>query len=132
MDCRSPHVKTRDSRRQIAVPAAVFACGMLAVASPALGRTPPGSAPLLTRVEVVGNYAGRDMVLKIDGRVEYQGRGQLHPPGMSWTIPTANLGKPSTLELTIEPCPAPFSATYEQDGVQRYLVIQDCEIRFGR
>jgi len=131
MDCRRPFVKAPESGWTQADTWLLLACVMLVAAGPALGET-PREPPLLTKIEVVGDYAGRNMLLRIDGRVEYEGRGQLHPPGMTWTIPTPNLGKTSIIELTIEPCTDTFKADYEQDGVQRALIIQNCDIRLVR
>lgn len=89
----------------------------------------PHPLPAITKLEVVGNHAGRLMNLEIDGKVVFEGRGHLDPPGVTWTHSVPFGGGPAPIELRIEPCEAPFKADMARDGGVHALIIQGCEIR---
>jgi len=100
-----------------------LAVGALAVA-PAIAQ-----APTLTRLEVIGNHAGKQMKLAIDGEVVFEGYGHLDPPGVTWTLIVKPGDAPAPLELTIEPCETPFKAELPRDGKTHSLLIQGCDIK---
>lgn len=85
--------------------------------------------PTLSKLEVVGNYAGRVMKLTVDGKVEYEGRGHLDPPGVTWRINVLPGAEPAPVELEIEPCEQPVRASMPRDGATYALIIQGCDIR---
>lgn len=114
----------------------VLAIPMMAACGHASAQPPddtvavePPALPAITKLEVVGNHAGRLMKLAIDGKVVFEGRGHLDPPGVTWTHSVSSGGGPAPIELQIEPCEAPFKADMARDGGVHALIIQDCEIR---
>ena len=84
-------------------------------------------ALLPAKLEIVGNYAGRLIDFKLDGRVILQGRGHLNPPGVSW-IETVYAAAPVPLRFEIENCPA-FEATLTPGGPAYTLVVQGCDLK---
>lgn len=89
----------------------------------------PGQVTATTRLEILGDYAGRKLKLTVDGRVEWDGYGHLNPPGMSWFITVEPGQAPVPVELQIEPCTEPFKATFPRDGETRALIIQGCDVK---
>ncbi len=53
--------------------------------------------PVITKLEVVGNHAGRMMKLTVDGQLEFEGRGHLDPPGVVWTLNVRPGGEPAPI-----------------------------------
>ena len=111
--------------------AVVMSAALVALAGAAMAQTldQPPVAPTLTKVEVLGNYAGRQLKLTVDGRVEWDGYGHLNPPGMSWFITVKPGEAPALVELQMEQCEAPFRAEMPRDGGAYALIIQDCDAR---
>ena len=103
-------------------------CGH-AVAEPQIA-TPPVTT--VTKLEILGNYAGRKLKLTVDGRVEWDGYGHINPPGMSWFITVQPGEAPAPVELQIEACEEPFVAEMPRDGGLYALIIQDCAIKLAK
>lgn len=95
----------------------------------AQAEAPP--APRATYIEIVGNYHGRDLRLNLNGETVAQGRQHLLPTGVAWReqLPMAD---EIDLELTIEPCDAPFRATFAASGPAPAIIISGCDIRLSR
>lgn len=106
---------------------------LLAGCGHAAAQPPVDPAPVSasTRLEILGNYAGRKLKLTVDGRVEWDGYGHLNPPGMSWIITVKPGDAPAPIELQIEQCEAPFTAEMPRDGGEHALIIQGCEIKLS-
>ncbi len=91
---------------------------------------PPVTAPGAAYIEIVGNYHGRALELRLNGAVVASGRQHLLPEGVAWreNLPsTARI----TLDLTIEPC-APYQVEFNATGATPTLVIRDCAFEFAR
>ena len=76
---------------------------------------PPERPAQLTPVEFVGDYAGKQMKLVIDGQTVFEGRGQLLQPGQRWILQVQPGSRPADLILDLEGC-----ATYRTQ-VWRYV-----------
>lgn len=87
---------------------------------------------LMSKLEVVGNHAGRMMKLHVDGKLVFEGNGHLDPPGVTWTLNVAPGSEPAPIELTIEPCEAPFKADVPRNGGVHTLIIQGCDVKIVR
>jgi hypothetical protein len=85
--------------------------------------------PQASKFEIVGNHAGRMLKLTVDGKVIFEGRRHLEPPGMTWIVDVPPGLEPAPLELAIEPCEQPFRAVVPRDGKTWALVIQACDIK---
>lgn len=109
-------------RARITLAAAVLTLAPVA----ALAQTPQTS-----KFEIVGNHAGRLLKLTVDGKVIFEGRRHLEPPGMTWIVDVPPGLEAAPLELQIEPCEAPFKASVPRDGKQRLLVIRNCEFELA-
>lgn len=103
-----------------AVAAACLAASL--APAPAMARQPS------TRLEIVGNYAGRALKLEIDGKVVFEGYGHLEPPGVTWTLTLSGESDPAPLKLDQQDCET-FSASIPRDGKVHTLLIQGCEVK---
>lgn len=115
-------------RATVALLLALGACANAQADAPPV-EAPP--APRATYIEVVGNYHGRDLRLNLNGETVAQGRQHLLPTGVAWReqLPMADQ---IDLELAIEPCEAPFRATFAASGPAPAIIISDCDIRLSR
>lgn len=86
----------------------------------------------VTKLEILGDYAGRKLKLTVDGRVEWDGYGHLNPPGMSWFITVPPGAAPAPVELQIEQCEELFEAEMPRDGGVYALIIQGCDIALAK
>lgn len=100
-------------------------CGHAIAQVPVQQATPSA----VTRIEVLGNYAGRKIKLIIDGRVEWDGYGHLNPPGVSWLIDVKPGEAPAPIEVQIDQCETPFKEEMPRDGKTHALIIQGCDIK---
>lgn len=106
---------------------------LMAALVSACAATPPpqqSSEPGAAYIEIVGNYHGRDLELRLNGAVVANGRQHLLPEGVAWreNLPsTARI----TLDLTIEPC-APYQVEFNANGATPTLIIRDCAFEFVR
>lgn len=116
----------------LAMAAACCACQQAGVQ--VTQTSPPVTVPpaAITKLEVVGNHAGRLMKLQVDGKVVFEGRGHLDPPGVTWTLNIQPGSTPAPVELTIEPCDAPFAAELPRNGGVHAVIIKGCEVKFAR
>jgi hypothetical protein len=85
----------------------------------------------ITKLEVVGNHAGRMMKLAVDGVVVFEGRGHLDPPGVTWTLDIQPGDGPAKLMLEIEPCEKSFGLALPRDGQTYALIIQGCAVELA-
>lgn len=106
----------------------------LAVCSPAIAepQIATSTGAMVTKLEILGNYAGRKLKLTVDGRVEWDGYGHLNPSGMSWLVTVQPGEAPAPVELQIETCEEPFVAEMPRDGGLYALIIQDCAIKLAK
>lgn len=113
--------------------AALTGAILLAISGVAAAQTPvqTPTAPTLTRIEILGNYAGRKLKLTVDGRVEWDGYGHLNPPGMSWFITVQPGEGPAPIELQIDQCEGSFKTEVPRNGQEFALIIQGCEIKLA-
>lgn len=105
---------------------AAVLCASPASAQPPNGE-PPRSEPLQTRLEILGDYAGRLIKFTLDNRIVLDGRGHLNLPGVSW-IETVYAAGPVPLRFEIENCPV-FEAALTPGGAMYALIVQGCDLK---
>lgn len=119
-------------RLSLAAVAATACCAcQQAGAQVAQGASSDAGQATPTRLEVLGNYAGRLLKLQVDGKTVFEGRGHLDPPGFTWAFNILPGSALASAELTIEPCAAPFAAKLPRNGKVHAVIIQDCDVRFA-
>lgn len=105
---------------------------LMAALVSACAATPPQqpSEPNAGYIEIVGNYHGRNLDLRLNGAVVASGRQHLLPEGVAWRENLPNTAR-ITLDLTIEPC-APYQVEFNATGATPTLIIRDCAFEFVR
>jgi len=95
--------------------------------------TPPQqqpNEPNAAYIEIVGNYHGRNLELRLNSAVVASGRQHLLPEGVAWRENLPNTAH-ITLDLNIEPC-APYQVEFNAAGATPTLIIRDCAFEFVR
>lgn len=88
---------------------------------------PPEQPRLLTPVEIVGDYAGKQMKLVIDGQTIFEGRGQVSPPGVRWVTQVQPGSTPAALILELEGCAA-YNGQIWRSGGLHLVRIEGCTV----
>lgn len=88
---------------------------------------PPEQPRLLTPVEIVGDYAGKQMKLVIDGETVFEGRGQLMRPEQRWIFQVQPGNAPADLTLELENCAAYRGQIWRSGGLQA-VMIKECSV----
>lgn len=88
---------------------------------------PPEQPRLLTPVEIVGDYAGKQMKLVIDGQTVFEGRGQLQRPGQRWIFQVQPGSAPADLMLELEGCAIYRTQVWRSGGLNA-IIIQGCNV----
>ena len=79
-------------------------------------------------LEVLGDYAGRMMVVLVNGEKVYSGQRPLEPEGVSWLLDMDDPDWPVTLEVIFPDCHAPFITYLGKDDAPHTLLVQGCEL----
>lgn len=88
---------------------------------------PPEQPRLLTPVEIVGDYAGKQMKLVIDGQTVFEGRGQLMRPEQRWIFQVQPGNAPADLALELENC-AVYRGQISRTGGLQAVMIKGCVV----
>lgn len=81
-------------------------------------------------IDIVGNYAGREMSISIDGRIVHEGIRYLEPEGVIWRLKVGKRAGASVLSVDIEDCESKLETTLPAPSPddQTTLLIRDCEL----
>lgn len=79
-------------------------------------------------LKILGDYAGRMMVVLANGEKIYSGQRPLEPEGVSWHLDMGDPDWPVTLEVVFPDCHAPFIAYLGQQDAPHTLLVQGCEL----
>lgn len=122
--------------------ACVLATVLAGACAPATTAMVPQEPPTVVVQEVagpvyvtlLGNYAGKQIRLEVDGQVLVERRMMFPPPGAEdrFLIPLGP-ARSVPVRLDIAGCPAPWTGEFQvQQGQNHVLIFDGCDIRAGR
>lgn len=84
--------------------------------------------PQKNEFEIVGDYAGKELVLTANGREIFRGNRPLEPAGLRWQLRHDIEAYPAELSIAIEGCDDTVSLSIPERDEGPLLIFRDCAV----
>ena len=79
-------------------------------------------------MEILGNFAGREMTITANGATIHSGTRSAVPPGATWWLDLRSDDYPVAITVTIADCDTAFATEIPEADEGPSLIIRDCEL----
>jgi len=84
--------------------------------------------PQKNEFEIVGDYAGKKLVMRVNGREIYSGQRPLEPAGVRWQLRHDIQSYPADLSVSIEGCAGVAALTVPETDEGPLLIFRGCNV----
>ncbi|NHK27098.1 hypothetical protein FF098_004160 [Parvularcula flava] len=84
--------------------------------------------PQKNEFEIVGDYAGKMLVMRVNGREIYSGQRPLEPAGVRWQLRHDIQSYPADLSISIEGCAGIAALTVPEAEEGPLLIFRGCDV----
>ena len=84
--------------------------------------------PQKNEFEIVGDFAGKQLLMIANGREIYRGNRPLEPAGVRWQLRHNIENYPAELVISIEDCPEDSSLTVPETEEGPLLIFRGCDV----